>query len=282
LAALAQVAEAPVAALVTVAPSPAFYLALVLYGLAALFYVSAFVQAPPPWMGPASRWLLIAAFVAHGADISWRGVEGVHPGTSVREAFGFLSWVMTGGYLWWSRRVRLGLLGAFVAPAALAMLALARLSPSGEAMTGLTPLGRIHISLATLGVAVFALATAVAVMYLAEERSLKRKKFGRVVLKRGAALETLDRLAHRLVLIGFPIFTAALMLGVVWGAQRSEAFARAEWTISLVTWAAFAGLLIARTTRGWRGRKAAMLTITGFSASLAVLAIYLARRAFGG
>jgi len=269
-------------ALVTVPPSPAFYASLVLYGAAALLYVGAFLEAPPRWMVPAARWALVAAFLAHGADISWRGVEHVHPGTSVREALGFLSWVTVGGYLWWSRRIKLALLGAFVAPAALAVLALARLTPSGEAMTGLTALGRIHISLATLGVAVFALATAVAVMYLLEERSLKRKEFDRVVLKRGAALETLDRLSHRLVLIGFPIFTAALTLGVVWGARRSGLFERPEWWISLVTWGAFAGLLLARTTRGWRGRKAALLTITGFTASLAVLAIYLARRALGG
>ena len=279
MSALAQAADA---VLVTVAPSPAFHVSLVLYGLAGLLYVSAFLEEPPRWMAPAARWALLAAFAAHAVDISWRGVEGVHPGTSVREALGFLSWVVVGGYLWWSRRVSLALIGAFLAPAALVTLALARLSPSGEAMTGLTSLGRIHISLATLGVAVFALATAVAVMYLLEERSLKRKEFGKVVLKRGAALETLERLSHRLVLIGFPIFTAALTLGVVWGARRGGIFDRPEWTISLITWAAFAGLLLARTIRGWRGRKAALLTIAGFSASVAVLAIYLARRALGG
>ena len=267
--------------LVTVPPSPAFYVALVLYGAAALLYVSAFVQAPR-WMTPAARWALLAAFVAHGVDIGWRGVLHVHPGTSVREALGFLSWITAGGYLWWSRRVKLALLGAFVAPAAMVVLALARLSPSGEPMEDLGSLGRIHISLATLGVAIFALATAVAVMYLLEDRSLKRKEFDKVVLKRGAALETLDRLSHRLVVIGFPIFTASLMLGVVWGAQRAELLSRPEWSIALITWGAFAGLLIGRTARGWRGRKAALLTITGFSASMAVLAIYLARRALGG
>jgi len=267
--------------LITVAPSPAFYVSLVLYGAAALLYISAFIEAPR-WMAPAARWALLCAFIAHGADIGWRGVLHVHPATSVREALGFLSWVMVGGYLWWAWRVKLALLGAFVAPAALAILALARLSPSGEPMTGLSVLGRIHISLATLGVAIFALATAVAVMYLLEDRGIKRKEFDRVLFKRGAALETLDRLSHRLVVIGFPIFTASVMLGVVWGAQRAELLSRPEWWIALVTWAAFGALIIARTTRGWRGRKAALLTIMGFSASVAVLAIYLARRALGG
>ncbi|HEU5061095.1 MAG TPA: cytochrome c biogenesis protein CcsA, partial [Kofleriaceae bacterium] len=200
--------------LVTVAPSPAFYLALVLYGAATLLYVAAATR-PAGWLPSAARFTLLAAFLTHGVDIGWRGVEHVHPGTSVREALGFLAWVMVGGYLFWSWRVKIGLLGAFVAPAALAILAIARLTPSGEAMEELGSLGRIHISLATLGVAMFALATAVAVMYLATDRSLKRKQFDNLVLKRGDALDTLDRLSHRLVVIGYPIFTASLLLGVI-------------------------------------------------------------------
>ena len=210
---------------ITVAPSPAFHVALVLYGVAALLYISAFVEAPR-WMAPAARWALICAFVAHGVDIGWRGVEHVHPGTSVREALGFLAWIMVGGYLWWSWRLKLALLGAFVAPAALAILAIARLSPSGEPMTGLGTLGRIHISLATLGVAIFFLATFVAGMYLLEDRSIKRKEFDKVLFKRGAALDTLDRLSHRLVVIGFPIFTASLMLGVVWVGRSAPSCCR--------------------------------------------------------
>lgn len=269
--------------LVTVAPSPAFYVALVLYGAATLFYVSATTQHAR-WLPTAARLTLLAAFLTHGVDIGWRGVQGVHPGTSVREALGFLSWVMVGGYLFWSWRVKIGLLGAFVAPAALAILAVARLTPSGEAMEGLGTLGRIHISLATLGVAMFALATAVAVMYLAQDRSLKKKQFDDLVLKRGDALETLDRLSHRLVVIGYPIFTASLMLGVIWEARRHDpsGFARPEWLMAGVIWLTFGGLIAGRTARGWRGRRAALLTIAGFTASVAVLGIYLARRALGG
>src|SRR5262249_46337608 len=154
-----------------------------------------------------------------------------------------------------------------LAPAALAILALARFTP-GQAVVGLGLLGRIHIALATLGDALFALATAVAIMYLLEERSLKRKQFDDVVLKRGAALETLDRLQYRLVAIGFPIFTVALMLGVIWVAQRGSGFDRPEYPIALVTWAAFGGLLVARSAAGWRGRRAALLAIAGFCALL--------------
>jgi len=265
-------------AVVSTAPSAAFYVALVLYGLASLFYVSAFVEAPR-WVSQVARIGLALAFVAHGVDIGWRGVEGVHPGMSVREALGFLSWLMVGGYLFWSLRYRLAVLGAFVAPAALIILAAARLSPSGEAVPGLTTLGRIHISLATLGVAIFSLATLVAAVYLVQERSLKSKKFDGVLYKNSTALETLDRLSHRLVLVGFPIFTAAMMLGVVWVSQRSSDLTRVEYPLALITWLSYGALVVARTTRGWRGRRAALLTMVGFAAAMMVLAVYFVRRA---
>lgn len=264
--------------LISTGVSPAFYLALVLYGAAAMLYVGFFARSPE-WVTRSAPLVLLVAFVMHGVEISWRGVEGVHPGTSVREALGFLSWLMVGGYLFAARKQRLGLLGAFVAPAGLVILAAARLSPSGEITEGLTLLGRVHISLATLGVAIFAVATGVASVYLLEERSLKGKKFDGVLFKRGIALETLDRMGHRMVLLGFPIFTVALMLGVIWVSQRESGFDRPEYPLAFFTWMSFAALIVTRTAWGWRGRKAALLTIAGFVAAMVVFGIYFARRA---
>ncbi|ACY19262.1 cytochrome C assembly family protein [Haliangium ochraceum] len=257
--------------------SPAFFVTLVLYLIATVLYASV-ISKPWPLLKRAARWVLALAFVAHAVDIGWRGVEQVHPATSVRESLGFLAWLMVGGYLMASLRQRLQVLGAFVAPAAIVILAAARLSPSGEALPGLTQLGRIHISLATLGVAIFALATLLSVLYLIENRSLKRKQFDGFFFRRGVALESLDLLAHRLVLVGFPIFTLAIILGVIWVSQRASGFDRAEYPLALVTWISFAGLIVTRTTHGWRGRRAAWLTIVGFISALLVFAIYLARR----
>jgi ABC-type uncharacterized transport system permease subunit len=254
--------------------------ALVLYGVASLLFIAAFTEAPA-WLMTCARWVLFVGFLAHGTDISLRAFEQVHPGTSVREALGFLSWLMVGGYLVADLRYKLGMLGAFVAPAGLMILAAARLSPTGDATEGMTVLGRIHISLATLGVAIFAVATGVGAVYLLADRALRKKRFEGLLFRRGIPLETLDRLGHRLILVGFPIFTMALMLGVIWVAQRHSGFDRIEYPIALFTWGAFAWLIVGRTSRGWRGRKAAMLTIAGFTAALIVFAIYFIRRAVG-
>ena len=267
-------------AIVSVGLSPLFYVAMVFYAGAAAFGLGVFFRASPK-ISSVAYWALIFGFVAHGGEIGWRGVEDVHPGTSVREALGFLSWLLVGGFLLASLRHRLHVLRTIVASIALVILAIARLSPSGEMTSGLNALGRIHISLATFGVALFALATAVGVMYIAGERSLKGKHFDGLMFRRGIALESLDVLAHRIILVAFPVFTTALMLGAIWVSQRKSTFDRPEYPLALVTWLSFASILIARTTHGWRGRRAAWLTIFGFAAALMVFAIYLLRRILG-
>src|SRR5262249_57918122 len=126
----------------------------------------------------------------------------------------------------------------------LGMLAAARLTPAGTEPQGLTLLGRIHIMLAVVGVSVFAVASALAAIYLLEERSFKQKRLDALAWKSGGApLEGLDRLANRLVVVGFPIFTLAMVLGVIWVSERHEGFDRPEYPLPLIPWLSFATLL---------------------------------------
>ena len=263
--------------LLSVAPSPAFWVAVVAYTAAAGLLLV--VLAGNTKLRGVALALVGIAFAAHGTDIGWRGTMHVHPAESVREAIGFLAFITTGGYLLASTRYRLTLGGVVVMPVSLVLLLLARLTPPGNHPEDLSALGRIHISLATIGVGVFALASALSAIYLFEDRALKKKQFDALALKdRGAPLESLDKLSHRLVWVGFPIFTVALVLGAVWTARLGAPLARVEYALAAVTWFAFATLLVARQIYGWRGRRAALLTLQGFAAALAVLLIYLVRR----
>jgi ABC-type uncharacterized transport system permease subunit len=274
------VSSVPVRAL-TVDPSPAFWLALVLYAAAALAFVLA--AAGRGRAAAAARWLLAGAVLAHGVDIGWRGVLHVHPAQSVREALGLTAWLFAGGYLAAAARFRLDLAGGVVAPVALGILAAARLTPAGIDPTGLGTLGRIHIMMAVVGVSIFAVASALAAIYLLQEKSLKRKRLDTLAWKSGGApLEALDRLANTLVVVGFPIFTVAMVLGVIWVEQRGEGFARPEYPLALITWLSFSTLLATRVAYGWRGRRSARLTLVGFAAAMLVLAIYLMRRVVEG
>jgi len=265
------------ARLLSVAPSPAFWVAAVGYAAATALLFA--VLAGGTRLRTLTLALLTVAFVAHGTDIGWRGTQHVHPAESVREALGFLAFIITGGYLLASTRYRLTLGGVVVMPVALVLLVLARLTPAGAEPENLSTLGRIHISLATIGVAVFAVASVLSAVYLVEDRALKRKKFDTLALEQGGApLEPLDRLSHRLVWVGFPIFTVAMILGAVWTARLGQSVGRIEYALATVTWIAFATLLVARQIYGWRGRRAAKLTLEGFACALAVLVIYLIRR----
>ncbi len=266
----------------SVPPSPAFWAAVVLYGAAAAAFVVSFLAGRPVY-GRVARALLAVAIVAHGVDIGWRGVERVHPGASVREALGFLAFVAAGGLLATAIRYKADLAGCVATPGVLAVLAAARLSPAGQEQAGLTSLGRIHIVLAVVGVAMFAIATIVAVLYLLEQRSLKRKKFDGLTFKHSSApLDGLDALSHRLVMAGFPIFTIAVALGIVWVSQRGSTIARPEYPFAIASWLAFAAMLVTRLAYGWRGRRSAVLALVGFGAAVCVLAIYFLRRSLGG
>ncbi|HET6612969.1 MAG TPA: cytochrome c biogenesis protein CcsA [Kofleriaceae bacterium] len=272
----------------SVPPSPALYVSLALYAAATVLYLVALMRRPADgasrgqtWLDRLPRLCLLAAFIAQGVEISLRGIAGVHPGSSVREALGFLAWLTVLGFLIAGLRYRLRALGALLAPAAFTITAAAWLSPPGKELSGLSLLGRIHISLATLGAAIFALATALAGIYLMEEHNLKRKRFDRVLFRRGAALETMDKLSHRLVLVGFPIFTVAMVLGFVWLSERGEQLLSVRTGMATVAWLVFLILIVARTATGWRGRRAAWLTVGGFAATAVVFLIYLLRPMLG-
>jgi cytochrome c-type biogenesis protein CcsB len=78
----------------------------------------------------------------------------------------------------------------------------------------------------------------------------------------------LDNLAYRVVAFAFPIWTFAVMAGAIWA---EEAWGR-YWgwdpkeTGSFFTWVLYASYLHARSTHGWRGRRAAWIGVVAFVA----------------
>jgi cytochrome c-type biogenesis protein CcsB len=92
-------------------------------------------------------------------------------------------------------------------------------------------------------------------------------------VRRLPSSSTLDSWSFRFVMIGFPIWTFGVMMGAVWG---EHAWGR-YWgwdpkeTFSFIVWVVFAIYLHARVTYGWRGRRAALITVIGFAAIFADL-----------
>lgn len=254
---------------------------LVAYALASVLYLAFHVGFRAP-LARAGRAALAAGFAVQLVDIAVRCLRGDHPAASTAEAMAFVAWLVAGGYLVASLRYRLWAAGAFAAPAALTLLLLARVVPVAEPHARSGTLGLSHILLATVGVATFALAAALAVVYLVQERRLKRGQVVRQLRAGGAPLDTLDRLAARCVSFGFLVFTLAIVTGALWvarlGLLRGGQW-RPEHVLAVASWLAFGVLVVARAGAGWQGRRAAWLTVGGFSGVVLVLVGYLVRSA---
>lgn len=98
----------------------------------------------------------------------------------------------------------------------------------------------------------------------------------------GMPLLKLERLTFRFVLAGFLVLTMTLALGVLAGAWRWDH----KTVLSLLGWLTFAHLIVGRTWRGWRGRRAtrwvyagALLLLLAYVGSRFVMEVVLHRAA---
>jgi ABC-type uncharacterized transport system permease subunit len=262
--------------------TPLFYIAAALYGAASALYFT-YLFGRSESILRVARLTLAAALAAHLAMIGLLCLQQLNPLRDLRGALSLSGLLLGLGFLLTTLRTRLGAIGALVTPLSLALLISARFTPQGEQALagGAGPLGKLHIALSALGVAAFGLAAGVAVIYLLQETALKRKRIS-ALYRRSPPLNTLDEIGRRLILVGFPIFTLAVVTGVIWGSRLPGHHGlRPEYLISGATWVVFAALIVARLTVGWRGRRAAWITVFGFCATMLVLAGYMVRRLMG-
>ena len=78
--------------------------------------------------------------------------------------------------------------------------------------------------------------------------------------------DTLDNISYRIIGLGFPLLTIGIIAGAVWANEAWGSYW--SWdpkeTWALITWLVFAAYLHARITKGWQGRKPALLAAAGF------------------
>ena len=176
---------------------------------------------------------------------------------------------------------KLAVLGAFVAPVAFLMFLAAGLGHSvpevpEDVRSMLLP---AHVLVNVLGIAAFTLAFAVASAYLIQEHLLRRRRLSGL-FTRLPPLDVLDSLGLKLLLIGFPLFTAGSVSGAIWAAKIPEALTPAQ-VLGLIGWAVFAAVLLLRVAAGWQGKRAAIGTLVGFACALSVLVGYAIRGTSG-
>ncbi len=124
---------------------------------------------------------------------------------------------------------------------------------------------RFHAAIIFISYAAFLVAVLTGVVFLVQERRLKRKD-SRVLSSPMIPLEMLDRVNRWAVGIGFALFSFGVVQGLFlarrnWGASWSWD-PKEIW--SLLTWAAYAVVLGLRATVGLRGRRVVWMSVMSF------------------
>ena len=256
-----------------------------LFGTTAAVYFAAsvlFVADLLGRAGPAGKWaprLVAVGVPLHAAHIVlWSVVLHVCPVEGIHFALSVAALLTCFAYVLARTRYRVDVVGAFVAPQALAFLLASRfVGPVDDEPRLRSALLPFHVVSNLIGIALFTLAFAAAVAYLLQERRLKHKQFAG--FGRLPPVDALDRAEHRFLVAGFPLLTIGILTGTIWSreieAGGAAAIARAA--LSYASWVLIGGVLLLRAAAGWRGRRAAFGTILGFGLTLLVLVIYLIR-----
>jgi cytochrome c-type biogenesis protein CcsB len=219
--------------------------------------------AQTPLAGAAVGLTLVAGLSLAGALLIRGALVGRGPWGNLYEFSVAFAFAIVAGYLLLSRRYPIRSIGFLPLGVALALLLYAASLPSTieplvPALQN-APLLTIHVGLAVVAYGIFATSFAAGVGYLVQGREDRYSWL--------PSHTTLDAVAYRAVVIGFPIFATMIILGSWWA---SIAWSR-YWgwdpkeTSALVTWLTYAVYLHARNQRGWAGRPAALLLVVGFA-----------------
>ena len=225
------------------------------------------------------------------------GESGHAPFSNLYESMVLFIWAVNVGYLVIEYKHRLKVMGAFVMSFEfLAMLSASMLpyrfksvEPLNPALQNkwhwmvdlLAPYGYqkyaigwldFHVFTTFVGYAGFAISFGLSIMYLLKNR-VEAGGAKNYLIDMFPDSKILDELSYRSIAWGFPFLATGIVSGAVWANYAWGSYW--SWdpkeTWSLITWFVYAAYLHARVTRGWRGTKAAYLSILGF---LAVVFLY--------
>lgn len=176
-------------------------------------------------------------------------------------------------YLGWALRHDVRWLGAFVTGVVVLFEMLAGLVFYTDASQLLPSLRSywlsIHVTVATLSVALFTVAFVLHALWFVQ--AWREKKPGKLAFMDAVpGKDTLDRLAYGVLIVAFPLWTFTLIAGAIWAQEAWGQYwswdPKEVWT--LVIWVLYAAYLHARMTAGWSGRKSIYVALAGFACVL--------------
>jgi len=223
---------------------------------------------PPAVVGPLATSLGLLMFGALTLSLVLRGIAVKHaPYANMYEYTIALGWGSALFYVIFERWYGQRALGALLFPGIAALFTVslvffpAEVTPLIPALQKNRILG-IHVGMMMISYSALSVSFVAAVLYFVQDG---KRRFAR--LPSGALLE---EIAHKSVLIGFPLLALGIALGAWWA---NSAWGR-YWgwdpkeTSALVTWLVYAGYLHARGLRAWRGKRAAAILVLGYAGVL--------------
>jgi len=261
-----------------------------LFNIATLSYFAAtviffaFLASKNRTIGLAGTIASLFGFLVQTVAFSLRWKEsydighGHAPLSNLYESVVFFAWTIVLIFLLIDAKYRYRAVGAFVLPFALMGMAWAQLMvESQKEIQPLVPALQsnwllYHVVTCFLGYAAFAVACGVSIMYLikAKQEASDGNSPAGGILSLFPSSKVLDDLNYRAIMIGFPLLTLGIITGAAWANYAWGSYW--SWdpkeTWSLIVWFIYAAFLHARITRGWVGKRAAILSIVGFAATI--------------
>jgi len=226
-------------------------------------------------------------------------VAGYFPLSNLYESLLFLTWTLLTIYLYIETKTKSRLIGAILIPVTLLINGFANLtlSPEMQKSSPLVPALQsnwlmLHVSMMLLSYATLIMGSLLCILFLVisrnKEVSLKLAESSSLPLYnvmldyyeanvissskeiselgKLKLLQSLDNWSYRIIGLGFPFLTIGIISGGVWANEAWGSYW--SWdpkeTWALITWLVFATYLHARITKGWEGKKTAILGGLGF------------------
>ncbi len=247
-----------------------FWWALLGFGLSSLLHI-VFLVIDRKEIGSAASVSMGAALGLMTAAIIARTIKVGHlPVTNMFEYMSMFAWAAALFYFVFSFLYRQPVVGAFVSQLVFMLIVSASLLPKEPNMQLVPALQsvwlQIHVTLAALGEAAFAVAFSANCMFFLK-RTFPESRFGRHL----PSFDRLDTVSHKAIIIGYPLFTVgALFAGAIWAEQAWGSF----WSwdpkevCSLVVWLIYTTYFHLRFLHGWRGGRSALVSMIGFCAAV--------------
>ena len=226
-------------------------------------------------------------------------VAGYFPLSNLYESLLFLTWMLLTIYLYIETKTKSKLIGSVLIPVTLFISGFANLtlSPEMQKASPLVPALQsnwlmMHVSMMLLSYSTLIIGSLLCLLFLVISRykdvdlkiidnsslplynimldyyeaklvapSTEISELGKLKL-----LQSLDNWSYRIIGLGFPFLTIGIISGGVWANEAWGSYW--SWdpkeTWALITWLVFATYLHARITKGWEGKKTAILGSLGF------------------